>query len=101
MINGILACRSLIPSICPKTSKAHSSKLRYLIDLTKLLSICLYCDRTADAAFVNFSRLVTLFPQNKQFVLKLNDGCEHGVFRLSALVDLFFSATSAIYHTWV
>ena len=84
-----------------KTSNTHSSKPQDLIDSATLLLISLYFDRTADAAFVNFSRVVTLFPQKTHFVVKLNDGCKLGFFCLSALDWFFFLVTSAIYHTWM
>ena len=70
------ACRSLIPSIRPKTSNAHSSKPHDLIDSATLLLISLYFHRTADAAFVNFSHVVTSFLQMTNFILKLNNGCQ-------------------------
>ena len=50
-------------------SYAHSSKPRDLIDSATFLSISFYFDKTVDAAFVNFSRVVSSFPQKKHFVL--------------------------------
>ena len=72
------ACRSFIPSICPKTSNAHSSKPWDLIDSVALLSFSLYFGRTADAAFVNFYHVAPCFDfaQKIHFALNSNDGCD-------------------------
>lgn len=89
----------MIPFKRPKTRKFHLSKHQVVIVSVMFVSIFLFFDKTSDVTLSCLSPVVTLYSQEKYFVLKSNTGCSLLAFTFRALV--YFFDNSAVYHKWI